>query len=198
MAEIATLSHRHVAIVDYLLAHPQIRLGEVAQHFGYTQAWLSQIIHSDAFQNMLKEKEGAIFHHTVMPLREKMLATAHIAMDKLVDMLPGSIDIREVQSVGDSMLDRLGFGSKPVGAGASGTTNIQNNMIFPNANTAEIEAARELLRAKKSALGVQVDGFSVPLALPRESATLVGEVVQISGVSSTEGEHEENQSRAAV
>lgn len=200
MAEIKSLSHTHMAIVDYLLGHPQVSLGDVARHFGYTQPWLSSIIHSEAFQAMLQEKQGYAFHHTVLPLREKMFNAAHIAMDKIVNMLPEETDVRTVAQVADSMLDRLGFSSKPIG-GAVGnlTINQQNNMIVPNANAAEIQAARALLEAKRNpALGVPVNGLPFALALPRESITEVGETVGSRNLPPAGGEDTSRESGPAV
>lgn len=200
MAEIKSVSHVHVAIMDYLMSHPTVHLGDVAKHFGYTQPWLSTIIHSDAFQVMLQEKQGIAFHDTVLPIREKMLNAAHQALDKITNLLPTETDVRTVASVADSMLDRLGFGSKPVGGNGNLTINQQNNtlnMITPNANAAEIAAARELLAAKKTALGV-IDGVTIPLALPREGFAEVGETVGASDLSSSEGTHAERESGAAV
>lgn len=195
MAELKSLSHTHVAIVDYMLANPQIALGDVAKHFGYTQPWLSQIIHSDAFQNMLKEKEGHVFHHTVLPIREKMTQVAHMALDKTLHLLPQETEVRTASEIAGDMLDRLGYGSKPVGPGGVQVNIQQNNMVVPNTNAAEIAAAREMLAAaKKSALGVQVDGVSIPLALPRTSASEVVEAVLDSRDAAAAGSDDQAES----
>jgi hypothetical protein len=192
MAELKSLSHTHQAIMDYLMANPTVALGDVAKEFGYTQPWLSQIIHSDAFQVMLKEKQGMAFHHTVMTLKEKIHVVAHQTMDKMAELVKDTQDLRTVKDVAEGMLDRLGYGAKPVAApgGMNLTINQQNNVHMTNSNAAEIAAARAILQARTSALGVQVDGVSVPLALPRTSASPVGEVVLEPRDSSASGENQ--------
>lgn len=197
MAEIKSLSICHQAIMDYLMAHPTERLQDVAKAFGYTPAWLSQIIHSDAFQVMLKEKQGIAFHETVLTIKDKMMVTAHAALDKLNDMLPSIQDPRTINDITENMLDRLGFGAKPINGNV--TINQQNNMVVPNTNAAEIAAARKLLEARRvSALGVALDGHGVPIALPREGQASVGEALSDSRVLATEGEYTEGEGRDQI
>lgn len=201
VGEIKAVSHTHAAIMDYMLANPTVHLGDVAKNFGYTQAWLSQIIHSDAFQAMLKEKQNVAFHHTVLPIREKMTELAHMALDKTLQLLPQEVDVRTAQDIAEGMLDRLGFGAKPIGGtgGVNLTVNQQNNMIVPNTNAAEIAAARELLAARSAtALGVQVDGVSIPLALPRASSSQMGEAILEGSVSPSGGEDSFGEGRAEI
>ncbi len=121
MAEIQRVSIKHEAIMDYIMAFPTVKLGDVAKHFGVTQPWLSQIIHSDAFQEMYKGKAESAFSHTVLSLREKMETAAHIAMDRLLETLPFETEVSTISDVGESMLDRLGFSPKsPAAAPGAG------------------------------------------------------------------------------
>lgn len=198
MAEIKSISIRHNEIMDYLMSNPSVKLGDAAKFFGVTGPWLSTIIHSDAFQELLKAKQDMAFHSTVLPMREKMLAVAHQALDKLADMLPMETEVRTVNDVTEGMLDRLGFGAKPIN-GNNLTINQQNNFVVPNANAAEIAAAREMLQARKGpALGVQIDGHVSPISLPREGAALVGEVMPRAHIPFTPGENRERESGIEV
>lgn len=174
------LSISHEAIMDYLMGHPSVRLGDVAAHFGYSAGWLSQIIHSDIFQTRLKEKTDIAFHHTVLPLREKMQAAASMAMDKIIENLPNEPDLRTVSSVAEGMLDRLGFSSKPITPGGNLTINQQNNFVsLPNTTRDEIAEARKMLEARAQPLGVgvTVNGESLPISLPRESVAVESEAL---------------------
>ncbi len=196
MAEIKALSIRHEAIMDYLMMHPQVRLQDVAANFGVTGPWLSQIIHSDIFQTKLKEKTDIAFHHTVLSVKEKMTNLAHQALDKVAQDL-AIADVRTAAAVADSMLDRLGFGAKPINGNV--TINQQNNLVVPNASADEIAAARAMITAKKvPALGVTLNGHGVPIALPREGSSSVGETLSIPHLSATEGEYTEGESRAEI
>jgi hypothetical protein len=44
------LTYRHERIIDFMLANPQMRKGEIAAALGFTQAWFSTITSSDAFR----------------------------------------------------------------------------------------------------------------------------------------------------
>lgn len=180
MGEIQRISIRHNEIMDYLMANPRVKLGDVARHFGITQPWLSQVIHSEAFQLLLKEKQDCAFHETVLSIREKINVAANLAMDKVIENLPNEPDLRTVQDVAADMLNRLGFGSKPIGSGP-GSVNVQNNTFVTLNNTTrdEIAEARKLLeaQARPLGLGVTINGESTPIALPIESSSHEGETL---------------------
>src|SRR5262245_15896725 len=103
-----------------MLAHPEQSLAQVAVHFGYTQPWLSCVIHSDIFQAALAEKQDIIFHHTVMPIRKKMEMVAHAALDKIMERLPHESEITPLTKTAEAVLERLGFSSKT----PSGNVNV--------------------------------------------------------------------------
>lgn len=60
MPEIQTVSYTHEALIDQLIAQPWTSQNEIAAHFGYTAAWISTIMQSDAFQAKLAERREAI------------------------------------------------------------------------------------------------------------------------------------------
>lgn len=47
---IQKIGYTHDAMIDLLIAHPAISQNALAARFGYTAAWVSQIMSSDAFQ----------------------------------------------------------------------------------------------------------------------------------------------------
>lgn len=144
MPEVQSLSVRHQAIMDYMLANPTVRLGEVALHFHVSQPWLSCIIHSDAFQRELREKQDVLFNGTVLPLREKMTVVAHKMLDKLMDTDSSTLDVDTAAEVGISMLDRLGFSPKA-----------PTSLVPPHLADA-VQVERERLAAARRLIGVQV------------------------------------------
>lgn len=146
MSAIASLSNKHIAIMDFMIANPRLKLKEVADYFGYTQAWLSQVIHSDAFQRELKEKQNHAFHHTVLPLREKMTAIAHQALDELAERLPLETDAGELKDVAVDLLDRLGFSPK----------GIQQPQLPPHL-TVQVNIERERLARARQLIGRPVE-----------------------------------------
>ena len=47
------MNYTHQACIDLMIAHPELTQRAIAKRFGYTEAWLSTVICSDAFQAML-------------------------------------------------------------------------------------------------------------------------------------------------
>lgn len=162
------ISVKHTEIMNFMLMNPTQKLADVAKHFGYTQPWLSCIIHSEAFQAQLSIQQEAIFNGTVLPIKEKMLAMAHQGLDQLSDRMP-MMKEETVAKVTDSVLDRLGFGSKmnpsaPPAPG--GQVNLTINL------RQELEDARKLIGSRSAvqplpALEVVVDGHVAPIGLGR-------------------------------
>jgi hypothetical protein len=141
-AQIKKVSIKHDAIMDYLLVNPTAPLKTVAYEFGVTQAWLSTIIHSDAFQIQLATKKNELFNGTVLPLREKVVGLAHAAVEKLGEKLERSEDPAFVLESTDKILHRLGWAPQRVAAG----TNIQQNNFY-TADKETLARARNLMNA---------------------------------------------------
>lgn len=53
---IEKVSYTHEALIDLMIARPELSQRQLAAHFDYTEAWLSQILSSDAFQVRLAER----------------------------------------------------------------------------------------------------------------------------------------------
>lgn len=178
--QIQTLSIRHEAILDYLLANPNYKLGSVAAYFQVSQAWLSVIIHSDAFQAKLKERTEEIFSTTVMPLRSKILGIAHVGVEKLGETLEHSSALTDkdfIVSTTDMLLKNLGFTPKGGPSAASlSAPGVQNNFFF-QADKEDLEAARARMRT----LTVP----STPLVLTHEAVQ--NDNATITNPSSIEG-----------
>lgn len=161
MPEIQKVGIKHEAILDFLMCNPTMRMQDVAAKFGVSGPWLSCIVHSDAFQSMLRKKQDVAFHHSVLPIREKMQAVAGLALDRLLDTLPNEADTRNLSAVADNVLEKMGFSSK---APAVQVNNSQTINI--NTSRSELEEARALLgRVEKPQLGVTIDGNATSLPI---------------------------------
>lgn len=87
-------------MIDMLVAEPWISQGELAVRFGYTQAWVSVVMSSDAFQARLaqrreelvdptiaatlEERFRAVTKRSLEVLQEKLSAPASVIPDSLV------------------------------------------------------------------------------------------------------------------
>lgn len=139
---IQKMSVQHDAILDFLLANPMMKKGEIAAHFGVSQSWLSCIIHSDAFQRQLKEKGGEIFAQTVVPIRTKLLAAADMAVDRVMELIPLEGELKTAQATASMVLDRIGFSPK-VNTGAPVPQSVEVTVLQQ-----ELAKGRALFGAK--------------------------------------------------
>lgn len=150
MPEIAHLSHTHTDIARFLLQNPAMPLSAVAQYFGYTQSWLSTIIHSGAFQAHLAELQSGADERTIADVPARLRGLASVALDKLgqqLDFAEGSgpasrVDRSFVQETAEMALKALGFGRNSVGESPRGP----NTVIY--ADRLIIEQARERILAR--------------------------------------------------
>jgi len=163
MADLQRLSTTHEAIMNWLVCNPERSLRDCSQKFGYTQAWLSSIIHSDLFQHALKEKQAAIGQTIAASIPEKLRRAADIAVEKLAEKLESSEDPEFILDATDKILHRLGFA--PVSArnplGGPGTQQLpaQQNNFFITAG--DLAAAREQMQLASLQLPQQLDCIDV-------------------------------------
>lgn len=160
-AELATVSHVHEAIMNWMIANPERSQRECADAFGYTQSWLSTMVHSNLFQARLKEKQSELFSVIAGSIQEKMSAAADIGVQKLAAKLEESEDAKFILSATSLMLDKLGFGAatRVAGAGQVNNAPVQNN--FYMASPADLAAARGKI------------SLAPPLAAPDDAENVV-------------------------
>lgn len=162
MPEIQRLSHRHEAIMEWLIANPEKRLGECALVFGVSQAWLSTIIHSGVFRDRYQALIGEHIDDRVMPIRDQLTGVAVSAIEKLGRAVDASIDPDFILSVADKTLHRLGYAPSKAPS-APGTSNTQVNNFY-SVSKEELEAARA--RRRELYEGTATDAEELPRALP--------------------------------
>lgn len=164
MAPLVKLSSTHEMLMNWLLMNPEKSLQECADHFGYTQSWVSQIIHSDLFQHALKEKQERVFIRVADGIPAKLRRNADIALEKLSGQLEKSEDPEFLLSATDKLLHRLGYApqSARAPAGSPAAASVQQNNFF--LSQADLAAARaQLQQPAPTPLGVTLDGEVVPV-----------------------------------
>lgn len=140
------LSHTHSDIARFLLENPTLPLGAVAAHFGYTQPWLSSIIHSGAFRAHMAELQGAADDVVVLDVPARLRGVASSALDKLGEQLAfavgdgaaSRVDRQFVRETADMALKALGYGRPANGAP---TASQPSNVIY--ADRVVINEARQ-------------------------------------------------------
>lgn len=142
MANLARLSHTHEMLLCWLLVNPDKSLRECADHFGYTQSWLSSIIHSDLFQAELSSRQQGIAAKVADSIPEKLRRAGDIAVEKLTSALEQTEDPEFILDATDKILHRMGYApqSSRNPAGSPGTLNQQNNFYLSAGDIAEARA----------------------------------------------------------
>lgn len=143
------ISHVHDLVMNWMLLNPQKSLRECSEYFGYTQAWLSTLIHSDIFQARLKEKQELVFAQVAQSIPRKLTAVADVALEKLGEMVADSTDPEFVLDVADKALHRMGFAPasarNPAGSPAQHNNGpVQNNTFIVGAS--DLADARDMMR----------------------------------------------------
>lgn len=171
-ASIKKVSSKHEAILQFMIGNPTLKMSEVAAHFGVTPAWLSTIVHSDAFQNQLSRRHDEMFEVAVVQeLGGKVTAAAHMAIDAYLEKVP-TMTTDQIISSADKMLGRLGYGSSH-----GGTTNfnlgdgaqVQVNQVSGNV----LAKAREKIGTTK--VGTADSESAVQSELPELAAEAEGD-----------------------
>jgi hypothetical protein len=140
--ELQNISHVHEAVMNWMIANPQRSMADCAREFGYTQSWLSTMVHSNLFQARLKEKQDHVFADLAGTLNDKLAAGADIGVTKLIEKLEVSEDPKFIKETTNMMLDKLGFGAatRVAGAGQVNAGPVQNN--FYMASPEDLQRAR--------------------------------------------------------
>lgn len=165
--QLQKVSVTHDQIMNWLIANPGTgMMGRCAIHFGLTPAWLSTIVHTDAFQAQLRDKQEKLFEAHIMPLEEKIVGTAHAAIDKLGEAIMTEASTRVLADTTDKLLNRLGYGAT---GGPTTVNNTQNNYNVPKDMYAQ---ARERMRARG-----EVNAQTVESTLPSPEGLSSGELI---------------------
>lgn len=122
---IARVKYSHDAMIDLMIAQPGIKQGEIAKHFGYTQAWVSRIVNSDAFLARLAQRKADLVDPAIaLSIDERLRAVAAKSLDVVLEKL-------ELPSVTfDQALEAANLASKSLGYGArQQNLNVQQNFV---------------------------------------------------------------------
>lgn len=140
-ARIQKTRYSHEAMIDVIIANPEIKQNELAARFERRPAWISRIIGSDAFQAALaKRREELTDPFLVATIEERFKGLAIQSLDVIAEKL-------EATKNTDVALKALDISSKALGFGARTANHpaVQNNFVVqlpPKAQTA-LEWANE-------------------------------------------------------
>lgn len=151
---IRRLNFTHHDLARWLLENPAANLGDAAQYFGYTRAWISCIIHSDAFRNYFYELQQQADRAVIGDIPARLRGIADAALEALsheldqcaTSGLAGRVDREFVKETADMALKALGFGGRGNGSAVTQPQAPQQNVIF--AEKVVLQEARERMLAR--------------------------------------------------
>lgn len=114
--EIQKVRYTHEAMIELIIANPAVSQGELARHFGYSDAWVSTVVNSDAFKAKLAlVKEELINPEIRMQINEKFRALANRSVQVLMEKLSKPVD-----QISDQIALRAAeLGAKALGLGGN-------------------------------------------------------------------------------
>jgi hypothetical protein len=116
--------YSHEAMIDILIAEPEITQNELAQRFGKSRGWISIVMGSDAFQGALaKRRDDLMNPEIIASLEERYKGLA----DQSLQILSKKLD--ETQNP-DLALKSLEVAGRALGFGARGTGGNTTNNTF--------------------------------------------------------------------
>lgn len=169
--QIKKINWWHEAIIDWMLEYPDSKLGECAEYFQKTQGWISVIINSAAFQDLLEQRKLLHAHMISMTLTEKLEGIAHQSLESLEKSMKAT-ENEGVMSVGcardtaEMAMKLLGYTARshsPINITPGGNTIIQFGTATPEALARARESMRNVTYKEQGNL---LEGETEKSALP--------------------------------
>ncbi len=114
MGVVAKMRYSHQDMIDFMIANPSVSQGALAARYGYSQAWISNVMASDAWKSMVAARRAELVDPVLsMTLQEKFGALAEKSIEVLMTKLSAPV-------VSDNVaLKAAELGAKAVGIGGN-------------------------------------------------------------------------------
>lgn len=99
----------HEAFADYMLINPGCTLRQMGEYFGYTVSWICTVINSDMFKAYMAGRREQICATVAEDLPSKLRGAAHLATERMVEILEKTEDSDTVIDCFDKILHRYGY-----------------------------------------------------------------------------------------
>ncbi len=164
MNQVKKVSYWHESIVDWELQNPKKSMGECAEYFNVTEAWLSVIRNSDIFKEYAALRRGEHNDNVSMSIIDRAEAVAGVSLEVLEERIQKereTIGLGIVNDTAAMALKALGFGQKQSGRGGGDT---QVNIVL-GADPALLARARDKMRRANAHRDITVDAHREPASV---------------------------------
>lgn len=163
-AQIARVNPWHQRFALWLIAHGETKGWgrKAAQEFGVTQAWISTVYHSDAFQDYYKALRDEHTKAIVHSIADKLNGAAGQALDILQEKLElegPSLPFDTVLEAVDVLTKRAAPAQKP------GDVNV----LVAQVSREELEAFRARMRQRREPEAIELQAEEIPSSKPSEA-----------------------------
>jgi hypothetical protein len=129
MAEIQKVRWNHEAVIDAMIANPDMSQNEIAAMMGYSPPWLSIIINSDAFQEKLSERRAEVIDPMLRAtIEDRLRGVAAKAAEVILENLHAAPTPKVALQALEVTTRALGYGAK---TGTEVNLNIQPVAVVP-------------------------------------------------------------------
>lgn len=122
------VSYTHDKMIDYIISQPRVTGGQLARVFGYTQAWISQIMSSDAFKERLALRRQEVTDPAVKAALDVWFPSTQESLQHLVDK---SLEIITRKLEADKVPDNVALKAFELGARGLGIGGFGNKVPEP-------------------------------------------------------------------
>jgi len=126
----AKVSYTHDKMIDYIVSQPRITNNQLAALFGYTPAWVSQIMSSDAFKERLAARKSEVTDPAMKAALDCWFPSTQESMQHLVDK---SLEILKAKLEQPKVPDAVALKAFELGARGLGIGGFGNKTPEPAA-----------------------------------------------------------------
>jgi hypothetical protein len=113
-------------MIDLLIARPEITQRDVAEHFGYTEGWVSRVIRADAFRERLAVRKQELVDPAIL---ESIDSRFERLVARSLEVLQEKLRI-ENNPIPDLALKAIDVGARALGYGAkAGATQVTAQFV---------------------------------------------------------------------
>ncbi len=129
MGVVAKLNYSHTDMIDFIIANPGVSQGALAARYGYSPAWISNVMASDAWKMQLAARREELIDPVLcMTLQEKFGALAEKSIEVLMTKLSAPV-------VSDNVaLKAADLGARGAGVGNAAPQATQQDHLAALAN----------------------------------------------------------------
>lgn len=152
-AQIAKVNPWHLRLADWLIIHGNSKgwNARAAEEFGVTQAWISTVVHSDAFQDYYQRRNDEHSKALLSSVAEKIAGAAGQAIDLLAERL----ELEGKVLPYDTLLETVDVLGKRAGLGEHKGAAPQTTVNVALVSREELEQYRA--RMRKSSQSIELE-----------------------------------------